>query len=113
MIPSEQTDERKRSGKETKIFLLKPLSSQNDCAVSKPELTEQQHQRLLAVVEIYFIETVPSIQKQINKQITISSFRYKVYTMDYIKQSILKTRYPTWEAYRYPQKKIQAMETSF
>lgn len=84
MIPSEQTDERKRSGKETKIFLLKPLSSQNDCAVSKPELTEQQHQRLLAVVEIYFIETVQSTKK-INKQITIFTFRYKVYTMDYMK----------------------------
>lgn len=62
MIPSEQTDERKRSGKEAKTFLLTPLSSQNDCAVSKPELTEQQHQRLIVVVEIYFTETVQSVQ---------------------------------------------------
>jgi hypothetical protein len=58
MIPSEQTDERKRSGNKTKIFLLKLLSSQNDCAVSKPELTEQKHQRLFVVVEIYFIEII-------------------------------------------------------
>lgn len=58
MIPSEQTDERKRSGNKTKIFLLKLLSSQNDCAVSKPELTKQKHQRLFVVVEIYFIEII-------------------------------------------------------